>query len=64
MTDQPDLSRRRPLAGLPLLPTTFGLSLPGSEVAAGAEATVPDDPRQPRFESTEHIANFYQLARS
>ncbi len=64
MTDQPDLSRRHLLAGLPLLPATVALSASGSEAAVEAEATVPNDPRQPRFETTEHVANFYRLARS
>jgi len=64
MTDQPDQTRRRLLAGVPLASATFVLSASAGKAAVKPDPAIPADPRQPRFETTDHIAKFYKLARS
>jgi hypothetical protein len=62
MTDTPDLNRRRLLAGVPFASVSIALGAPTAE--AGAHAPVPGDPRQPHFDTTDHVATYYRLARS
>lgn len=61
MTDNPDPLRRRLLAGVPL--ASASLALGGTAHASAAEP-VPVDPKQPLFNTTDHVATYYKLARS
>ncbi|MBS1300957.1 hypothetical protein [Loktanella sp. SALINAS62] len=64
MTDRPDLTRRRLLAGVPL--ASAALSFGTQAQAAGGDAQTSDqpaDPRQPRFTTTDRVAEYYRLAR-
>ena len=61
MTDRPDPTRRSLLAGVPLGSAALALGAAPAQ-AAVAEETAPD-PRQPRFKTTDRVANFYKLAR-
>ena len=60
-TDSPDPIRRRLLAGVPLASASLAL---GATTAEAAPAPGPVDPRQPRFDTTDHVATYYRLARS
>ncbi len=62
MADTPDPIRRRLLAGVPL--ASASLALGGTAASAADVAPVPVDPRQPRFNTTDHVATYYRLARS
>ena len=63
MTDIPDPMRRKFLAGVPLASASLAL---GANAAQAADAPVhaPVDPRQPLFNTTDHVATYYRLARS
>ena len=61
MTDTPDPIRRRLLAGVPLASASLAL---GATTVEAAPAPVPVDPRQPHFDTTDHVATYYRLARS
>lgn len=63
MTDTPDPIRRRFLAGVPLASASLALGT-GQASAAPAPVTAPVDPRQPLFDTTDHVATYYKLARS
>ncbi len=60
MTDNPDPIRRRLLAGVPLASATLALGATTAKAAAPVEV----DPRQPLFNTTDHVATYYKLARS
>ena len=62
MTDTPDPIRRRLLAGVPL--ASASLALGAATGAEAAPAPLPADPLQPRFDTTDHVATYYRLARS
>ena len=61
MSDTPDPIRRRLLAGVPLATASLAL---GAKSVAAAPMPVPADPRQPLFDTTDHVATYYRLARS
>lgn len=62
MTDTPDPIRRRLLAGVPLASASMVLGATAAD--AGAPVNAPVDPRQPLFDTTDHVATYYRLARS
>jgi hypothetical protein len=62
MTETPDSMRRRPLADVPIVSASLAL---GSTAAdAATEAPAPVDPKQPLFNTTDHVATYYKRARS
>ena len=61
MTDTPDPMRRRLLAGVPLASASLAL---GGTANAAVQEPAPVDPKQPLFNSTDHVATYYKLARS
>ncbi|WP_157937683.1 hypothetical protein [Oceaniglobus roseus] len=63
MTDRTDLSRRRLLAGAPLASASLALGATGAAAETRPEEAAPEDKRQPRFATSDHVATFYRLAR-
>lgn len=61
MTDTPDPMRRRLLAGVPLASASLAL---GGTANAAVQERAPVDPKQPLFNTTDHVATYYKLARS
>ena len=62
MSEKPDLSRRRLVTFTPVAGAASLLLAKGA--TAGEEpVSVPQDPRQPTFEETDHVKTFYRLAR-
>ena len=61
MTDTPDPMRRRLLAGVPLASASLAL---GGTANAAVHEPAPVDPKQPLFNTTDHVATYYKLARS
>lgn len=60
MTDQ---SRRHLLFSLPIAPVALACSADGARTAEASNATGSVDPRHVQFETTDHVATFYRLAR-
>ena len=63
MTDRPDPLRRHLLAGVPLASASMALGAKPAGAAETVGPADPPDPRQPRFETTDHVATFYRLSR-
>ncbi|MFT6683999.1 MAG: hypothetical protein ACJAQV_001166 [Loktanella salsilacus] len=53
--------RRRLLAGVPLASASLAL---GGTANAAVQEPAPVDPKQPLFNTTDHVATYYKLARS